>query len=258
LRSSNPAILSWEAEAFRASGLFPPGVTLAVAPLWHLLLDQSPEQVIELPQQGARQEAGSFGHGQLVISQTANRVDLIYAPKQAQPSGPVPIGTNPALQSIGEFEASMEEFKPIVQRWLGTAKSIGRLAFAPTLLHKTATVREGYEKLARLLPYVKVDPDGSSEMVWQINRKRPSKVLQGKNINRLSKWGLIQLRMVGFAVEQEAIFPVSTGAPQQAVRVELDFNTEDINDPIPPEALVPLFSELCDMAQEISKVGDCP
>ncbi len=258
---SEPVDVAWEAESLRATGIFPPGVTLETVPLWRTLSDQPPEQISELPQQGVRQEIGMLGHGQLIISQTTNRVDIIYAPKQAQlPSAAPAIATGvTGLPTVGAFEQALQEFVPIVHRWLNAAQSVGRLAFASVLLHRVATARDGYEILRELLlPHVKVDPEGSSEMLWQINRKRVSKVLSNKNINRLSKWSLAQLRRVEMTIENAGILPAATGTLDTAVRVEIDINTEDVRDPLPPEALVPLFDELCGLAREIAKNGDRP
>ena len=120
---------------------------------------------------------------------------------------------------------------------------------------------EGYKSLQKYLPAVQLDPEGSSDFLYQINRKRESKVIKGLTINRLQKWSVLAMHRMAFDVgivegaQQQSRGVLS--APLSAQRLELDINTQpDRTEPFQSKDLNAIYSELISLGEEIAVRGD--
>lgn len=241
------AKLSWEAEGVRFSAFPPPSVNFEVKPLWEALTGKPPEEVQERPQLGLRNEFGPFLDEHLFVTQQPARIDII-------------VGVHPQkleildLPSAGPYHRAAQAHAEVVRKWLKMAPSLGRIAFAPTLLHRVASVEEGYNRLRELLPRLPLD-DGAQNMNWQINRPRGSKIINGITINRLSKWSLVTLQRMQIAAGAGGVAVSKSTASISACKLELDIFTDPI-EPLPAERVGQLFDELIVTAQEISERGD--
>lgn len=102
--------------------------------------------------------------------------------------------------SVGPVAEALESFVPVVSKWLPLAPPLRRLALGMVLHDRVNAVADGYGRLADLLP-IKLDPIGSSDLAYQINRPRPSTAVPGLTINRLSKWSVASLNYQILAVE---------------------------------------------------------
>ena len=242
-----PAV-AWEAEMLRFSAFPPPSVIFEISPLWERLVGQPPEEIQERPQQGLRSEVGPFGQYHLFVTQQFARLDIVFTMHAQQAA------TLNDFYSIGPYEKDEEVYSPVVRKWLEIAPSLGRLAFAPNLIHRVATQEDGYELLRQILPALPIDPKNSRNFFWQINRPRPSKVLNGVTINRLAKWQM--LRRENVQVIPESGGPISSvGQATFALKLDLDIYTEPFT-PIPSESAQALYDELVATADELMKFGD--
>jgi hypothetical protein len=243
------AKLIWEAEGIRFTALPPPSVAFEIKPLWESLVGRAPEEVQERPQQGLRNEFGPLLDDHLFIAQHASRVDFILGVHPQKAAGQDTI-------SVGAYERAEQALVEVVKKWLRIAPSLGRIAYAPTLLHRADSVEKTYELLRRFLPKLPLD-EGAKNVFWQINRPRQSKVVGGFTINRLSKWSSMTQQRMQFSTaagEEQALYTgpkVST----HYIRLELDLYTDPI-EPLPPETLEGLLDELVSAATEISEKGD--
>ena len=115
------------------------------------------------------------------------------------------------------------------------------------------TIQEGHEALDGFLPDVKVSPD-SSDFVYQINRRRPSKVIGGLPLNRISKWTVQEVQALVFSADGHVL----RRPGKFACRVELDMNCVPSKQPLPKDRVADLFTELVTLAAEVVSAGEVP
>ena len=104
------------------------------------------------------------------------------------------------------------------------------------------------------LPAVEISVD-SSDFLYQINRRRPSRVVDGITLNRLSKWSVQKAQGVTVlgdgTVERQPI--------EFSCRTELDINSApEHTDELPKACLQDLFIECVELADELAVRGDVP
>jgi len=115
----------------------------------------------------------------------------------------------------------------------------------------------GYRKLGSYLPGIQIDPEGSSDFLYQINRPRKARLnIPSLRINRLSNWSVSRIDIGGQFGAQTIELP---GLEQYACRLELDINTApDFQEILVREQLRSTFEELVDLGKEIAARGDIP
>lgn len=164
------------------------------------------------------------------------------------------------LPTVGSFPDAVSKFQQLMYRWLSECPPITRLAFGTILLQSVGSRIEGYERIAKHLPFVKLDGENSSEFAYQINRPRASNNINALQINRLSKWSVMAMQHIRFeilvgqgTVAQQA--PLGEG--KSACRLELDINTSPaFSGELPKEWVLPIFDELIALGKEIAERGD--
>jgi hypothetical protein len=218
-------------------------------PLWESLVGKAPEEIEERPTQGIRNEVGPFADAHLFITQSTTRIDFTLGslPTAERQSGFV---------HIGPYPNAKPPLVEIIRRWTATAPPVARIAFAPVLLLPVPDRETGYRILKDLLHFLQIDPKHSTDLLWQINRPRQSKVLQGLEINRLSNWSAMSVQTL--RVSMGAGAPVASTVPAKgsAVRLGLDINTEARETALPSESLPAFVDELVSFADEIATRGD--
>jgi hypothetical protein len=163
----------------------------------------------------------------------------------------------PPVGFVGDNAPVIEAFRTIAERWLGTESCppLTRLAFGSTFLEEVVSREDGYRRLDELLPALTVDPVGSRDLSYQINRPRPSRVVEGLEVNRLSTWKVGVTQM--FVASPAGIVP----APQRRYfcRLDLDINSAaDRTAPLPSDRLRALFSEFVALTSELLEHGERP
>jgi len=114
----------------------------------------------------------------------------------------------------------------------------------------------GYRNLSRYLPAVRLDPEGSQDFYYQINRPRRSTVVDGLQINRLSKWSVAQFVPITLMLTPQSV-QSGVGAGEEACRIEVDVNTAPHGNAELPSARLPeVFGELVRLGEEIVSKGD--
>jgi hypothetical protein len=244
------ATVAWDIDLLRFSAFPPPSVAFAISPLWERVVGQAPAEVQERPQQGLRNEIGPFGQDTLVITQTLVRFDIIFGMSAEKAA------SLKDLISLGPYEEREKPFSTVVRKWLEIAPTVGRIAFAPNLIHGVSTQQEGYELLKQILPALPIDAKNSRDLFWQINRPRTSKVLKEVTINRLAKWQMLRREQIQVIPERGGMY-TGGGQATYALKLDLDIYTEPFT-PIPSESLQSLYSELVTAADELMKAGDVP
>ena len=161
--------------------------------------------------------------------------------------------------TVGGFTETLISFKKIISSWLSKCPAVKRLALGVIVILPVADKESGYRQLAPYLPSLTIEAVGSSDLLYQINRPRDSKLsIAGLTINRLSKWQV--------SITNRVQFGLSGGAPQALMesssvrcQVELDINTSpQVQGSLPSEQLIAIVDELEHLALEILQNGDTP
>jgi len=209
---SRPELSEWEVESLRVTvftnDLIPPSYG---DELWKKVVGTEAESISRKGSMGIFTAAGPVDDAMLTLTVTPGRVDWLFSPASVE-----------ALleHSLGKFQSQDERFAERLSNWLQFPSIvISRIAFGLVIRLPVQNRIAGYKMLGEFLPKIAPDPDASRDFMYQINRPRESKVIPGLMINRLSKWGSVDMNvhMVG------ASKATSTA---QFMKLELDVNTD--------------------------------
>jgi hypothetical protein len=247
----------WEAESLRATAFYPAAETPSdVSRLWELLMHRRPDQLSSRPNEGIHVAEGSFGGSekQLQCTIRPERVDWVL---RAVP--PAPNRQLEGLPTVGTFAGVLPSFQELGTRWLERSSAITRVAFGAALLFEVSNLDEANERLSALLPSLTMDPEGVSDLLFRINRRRSLASRGGSLANRISTWSIVQGGSVGFAVPGDGPpqFTYQTG--HFACKLDLDINTVGtLTTPLGGVEAAEVFRELVVFGSEIAKPEDKP
>jgi hypothetical protein len=239
-------LADWQAEQARLT-VFPTSeVQIEPQQWWEVIVQSEPDEVNLSPKKRSGSMQGAYGPGILVLRTEPGRIDWLFVPGQAEFEESI---ATSELPSLGAALDALDKFSWAAERWLASddLPAIGRMAFGAALIHSEADRNAAYD---RLPDYVPVQlPPGSSDFLFQINRpQRSATEIDGLMVNRLSKWNVVQLK----------IMPTAMARPSEtfSLRLELDINTAPTFPvPIPRERLVELYRELFSEGMRIAANG---
>jgi len=243
-------LATWQAESFRVT-CFPSSATDISSKNWWMdVIGEQPENTTIRAKDGFRQDEGHINSRKVLLGIQPIRIDWLMLPNDQE--GEI---------SIGSFQEGLDVFLTLMSRWFKVNPPIRRLAFGTVLMLPVDSKQSGYELLGNYLPNVKLDPIGTSDFLYQINRPRTSQTkISDLLINRLTKWSVLKRGLVGF--ELSPSLPMAAFVPSSetlACRVELDLNTSaDYKGDLPSDQLTEIFNELIDLTKEIALKGDIP
>ncbi len=252
--STLPPLEAWQAAVVRVTAFPAQPITTEVT-WWADLMGSVPETLVSRPKAGQYRAEGEFEGRRLSLQVQPDRVDWSLAPvvklSEDEPS---------TLPLAGPFPEVLISLMKVAERWLSLAPPITRLAFGAVLAQPTEDRRSGYVQIAKYLPSISLDPEGSSDFIYQINRPRASGVgIANLRINRLTKWSVLWFQRFSMTLEKMGIRTVGFAPSDSACRLELDINTApDFQGLLPAEHLPALLKELVDLAGEIAAKGDIP
>lgn len=226
-----------------------PGPRTAKAEAWWLALFGAPhEKSNRNLKTGVAQLLGKVGDNHMLAIENPISFELrqLASDPEQPPLDPDALPFCPTV---------LPAFQDLALRWfaLDDSPPLRRLAFGVTLLRPVESIQKGYEALDGFLPDVKVSPD-SSDFVYQINRRRPSKVIGGLPLNRISKWTVQETQDLVFSADGHML----RRPGKFACRVELDMNCVPSKQPLPKDRVADLFVELVTLATEVASAGDVP
>ena len=154
----------------------------------------------------------------------------------------------PSLPQEGNFEAI---FSDAAKRLIKKMPRFARLAAGAHFILPSAGKEEGYRAMQIFLPTIKIDPVGSSDFQYRINRRR-NLSLQEKSvsINRLVTWGCL-----GFKLQMMGNTSTHVG---DAVSAMTDVNTDpsfDISS-FTSEVQLTIIETLFNYSRELAEKGD--
>jgi hypothetical protein len=246
-RASVPA--DWLAESIRATVFPAPGPHPNAEPWWRALIGEDPETRTVKPATREYLEEGPFEGGRLQL--VVNSLGVIQWQLQQQPMKELPAG----LLNIGPLPDVTARFADLIERWLPMSPPATRIAFGLVAVLPVESSRGAYEALGRYLrESVRIDPNGSSDFIYRINRPRPSTIVSGLVVNRLSTWSALRLAVLASSLRQD---PGRVVHEAYGCRVELDINTvPTFQSQFDAVTGGQVFRELQDFALEIVRDGD--
>jgi hypothetical protein len=251
---------NWQAESFRLTAFLRPNERPNGEGWWTGAARTQPESRNVKPARGELIESGFVEGKVLTLSVQPGRIDWFLSPNM------FPEGENtPAndIRILGAFRSTSQVFLEIVRNWLSECPPIVRLAYGAVLLESVTNREAGYRRVAEFLQTVTIDPVGSEDLFYQINRPRPSRAVHDLRLNRLSKWSVSSFQplaiSIGVPQGQAGAQPIvySHGGTQaMACRVELDLSTPAGIQELPHLELLNIFQELVNLGAEIAEQGD--
>ncbi len=216
---------------------------------WEKGAGKQPETVKRPPQQQRVIEEGPWGEAWLQVDSLRGQIHWLVS-ADMNPDAP---------GSIGAFPDAIPPFHGLMCDWLKAhCPPVNRIAFAVNLMFPTGSPRETCAHLNDMLPAVEVAADDTRDFMYQINRRRRSRCLEGLEINRLAKWSSAEGRSLEVTIA--AGVPSARAAKVRYFRrLEPDINTVPTPDrEIPRHAFLGVFDELVSAAKEIAVKGDVP
>jgi len=240
---------AWQVESLRLT-CFPSSATEFNSANWYQdIVGEQPENTIIRARDNFRQDEGVVNGQKIILGVQPMRIDWLM--KANEEKGEF---------LIGSFQDGLASFLELMSRWFKISPSLRRLAFGAILALPVDDRKSGYKLISNYLPNIKLDPIGSSDFLYQINRARNSRLdISELEINRLSKWSVAKQGLARIDILPETRISVFPSSDTFSCRLELDINTlgEYKND-ISSEKLDDVFHELVDLAKEISIKGDIP
>ena len=237
----------WRVETLRLTAFPAAGAAKATPECWWTaLFGGRHEKSTEDVRRGITQLQGNVGDSFMVM--TRNPVSFELRQLDSDPTEP-PREAD-ALPSFGD---RVPTFQRSSMQWLELedCPPLRRVAFGAILLLPVPKHDGGYEALDGYLPTVTVDPK-LSDFLYQVNRRRFSKVIENLWVNRLSKWSTQQVESLTVSSDGSVV----RGEATSACRLELDINSVPSAESLPPDRLPRLFEELVALASEIALEGD--
>ncbi|MCK4296645.1 MAG: hypothetical protein KAX28_08350 [Candidatus Marinimicrobia bacterium] len=242
----------WNVELLRFT-VFPiPDTQIGEPNWWNDIVGERSETRVIQARKSHFQDKGPYEEGELVLKIEPLRIDWFYRTIQ-NPEG------QDIRNTLGLFQEAIKTFTSLMSKWfaLKDFPSPQRIAFGSIIFQPVGSHKAGYEKLAEYLKSVKLDPERSSDFLYQINQPRDSKTdIENLKINRLMKWSVQTIRLIGFVFDEEHR-NIYNGQKKFSCRLELDINT--VPDPkrhFSAKECQTVFDELVQLAVEISQKGD--
>jgi len=216
--------------------------------LWIKLVGAPAENISQQPKFKIMHFEGEYKTGNFVVDIDPLRVSFIYLPNK----------DSQKIISLGEYEESKLIFQSLIEKWFSISECpiVNRIGFGGIFLIPVTSKVEGYTTIGKFLPSLKIDAENSTDLLYQINRPRKSKVNDTLIINRLMKWSIFKLEA---SIDQPFFKSNSQKivSKEISVRLEFDINTHvDYQGQFSPEKQKTIYYELIKLSDEISEHGD--
>lgn|SRR5574341_33157 len=245
---------AWDVNVLRLT-LFPAPIQIGGhGNWWQTLVGEPPLKVMSEPRIGSYQATGPFRQATLILNIDLQRIEWVLTPSESE------LGSFPRI--LSGFEEGIELFYNIANAWYdsGIAPPVVRLAFGAVLFAPVESHADGYSRLSAYLPF-ELDPEHSSDFLYQINRRRASQTgIGGLIINRLTRWSVATTGQVHFRLSPRSGESIQQHSPPiYACHLELDINTDpEFEGELSAAQQESVLKELVALGREIAQEGDIP
>ncbi|MEK7577529.1 MAG: hypothetical protein AAB492_02830 [Patescibacteria group bacterium] len=240
----------WSAQQLRIS-IFPTSTWNASVDLWPQVTGTEKEKETTNSKTGEIIQEGWYNKQKLVLAVNPVKIDLILTV-----SIPAHIEKGETIvDTLGSLDEALKVFQSLVNMWLLNKQlpEVNRLAFGAQLIKIMPSREAVYKELAGYTP-INLNPTIMTDFKFEINLLTKSKIFKTLGLNRLTKWGALQLTPEASIVGQSV--PVHKYPTINFARVELDINTSQHNkDILDKKILSSLYSELIGLGYELSVEG---
>lgn len=243
----------WLGEVFRLTVFFVTPGKVDTSDWWQFVTGELPETRNSQPKIGVLQEEGEFNGGRLVLTTQPDRADWLFLPSFDKGMG------MPDFGHLSPYTSSTDIFTKFALNWFTKAPPLSRIAFGMVLHRPVPDRLTGYRELAKYLAMVQIDPENSSDFLYQINRRRFSRIIPSLPLNRLTKWTVANIDSGQFAMGLGIPLQTVEFTNRHFVRLELDVNSaQEFRKQLPPDKIQGIFEELMNLAKELADKGDIP
>jgi hypothetical protein len=242
----------WYIESLRLTGFFAGEVNLLEEETWRIVTGTNPEATAARLAEGIRNARGNFEGVPLVLTIQTNRIDWLLAGiPTSELAGKIGF---PAIGTVGEAWPRVQR---LLNQWRPHMPSFRRVGIGAVAFFPVSSRQEGYASLRPYLQHVEIDPAGSTDLLFRINRPRPSASgISGLRINRVATWAVGESRAFVFQPSSQAA-DITSVRPVYSCRVELDINTApDYLGLIDPKLGAMLMEECLSLAAQLIERGD--
>jgi hypothetical protein len=235
---------SWEIETIRLTVFTPDPPSAQDVGWWRDMTASEPETVQNRPAHALFAASGLVNDLTLSLNLTPGRIDWLFVGASS---------TDSPLASLGSFDSAAKRFHGLIDQWLDRKPvKMFRIALGVAARGRASDKVDAYKKISGYLPFVKLDPVGSSELLYQINRPSKSRVVPGLAVNRLSKWNVVTVGSTSMVLSGPTVVtPLAT-----FYVAETDINTATDNESNLTDTAKALVAELEDLTGEILEKGD--
>jgi hypothetical protein len=228
---------------------------------WRVITNQD-ESELRQNVIGGKRLAGKFLNGNFTAVAAANRIDFLLTAEEpvSDPNSAEDAPPPFTIPVIAEWDKTCAAFVAATSNWLKDSElKFVRIAFGGVLLSQTPGRLQAYEQMSKLLVSVKIDPAKMRDFLYRINWPVQSRVVNGLTINRLTTWDALRFVRKHIAIIGTQLGPDAATEELEAVRLELDHNTEESrSEPFDPARLLPVYNELVELALENAAAGERP
>ncbi len=230
---------AWGVQSLQAVwwGLKPP--TVSAQDIYQTMIGSGPPAVQTNPALGLAAAIGTDGLSVFRIQVQQTRVDF-FENSQSQGGQTFPL--------FSDLKSTMQRFRQRLASASGIVGDAARLALVVNTSEEAASAEEATNLLVSKLGITLPFQDGS-ELIFQINRKRPLASMPGQEINLIMKW----------LVENVQQITISSGAPIVQATVlktlSVDVNTVPSTRVFTPAEQPAIFQEIFDEAERLSQVN---
>jgi hypothetical protein len=203
---------------------------------------------------GGKRLSGSVPGGIMHMSTISSRFDMVLAAADN-----IQEGDEIQLPSVGPYDETFTSFFESTCKWIEQVNPPTiRVAFGAALTCKAASREEAYGHLRDLLKSLKVDPKNMRDLEYRVNWPGKSKVEQDLIVNRITTWNSVRIIRQLVQISETRVGGGNAGHVD-AVRVELDHNTDEAKKAVFDQGtLIPIYSELVDLARQNAAEGEVP
>ena len=240
--------MEWKHHHLRLTAFLDNAMAISENTWWKDIVGSDPEST-NITGSQLKVEQGMRKDLILLLKVEPLRVDWILQAKESQNFNELP--------NLGDNAKALSTFKEITNDWFKNSKipDIKRLAYGTRLYSIVDDRIKGYEELDRLLEFVEVHPETSSDFLYQINRSLSSATVDDLLINRLTKWHVANIKTV--SIDTNAGQSKSLAPDVFATTLDLDINSDaDTEKLLPIDKLIILFEEFISLGKEITVKGD--
>jgi hypothetical protein len=250
------SVRDWEVESLRVTAFPTQNAEVKPDDWWQVVTGTEAETQLVQAKLGEKRFQGNFAGGQLTLRVQPGRIDwflgrAVNAEQQA-------IGE--MISTVGRFDETCSRFTELVERWLPISPPLHRIAFGGAILLPVADRVTGYKRLVPYLPSVKIDPVGSRDLLYRINRPRMSQTgIKDLQLNRLSTWAVGSFEFKALSISGGQTSIVTPGERTFVCKVDIDINTAaEFSGEFVPDQLRETLNELVQLGNEIIEKGDIP